>query len=148
IDNIRKEKLVVTDRKTEGVLLTFLPVMDTDEFGDEVVELLKLHLVNRTPVAYAFNYQLQYFGEKEFELKNTIQPWQDFYLHDVPFEDLNDSPSYHFDFSLTQPDKRKADHYEVMVKIKPKQFFMKVEEIRKANQASFSHKLLDEYPDK
>jgi hypothetical protein len=147
-EDLRREKPSQELRKHEGVLLNFLPVLDTDEFGDEVVEELKLYLVNRTAEAYQFTYQLQFFGEKDFELKNTIQPWQDFYLHDIPFSDLNDSPSWHFDFSLLKPDKRKAPHFESSVKIKPKQFFARIEEIRKANQASFSQKLMDEYPDR
>jgi hypothetical protein len=147
-EDLRREKPSQEMRKHEGVLLNFLPVLDTDEFGDEVVEELKLYLINRTAEAYQFTYQLQFFGEKDFELKNTIQPWQDFYLHDIPFSDLNDSPSWHFDFSLLKPDKRKAPHFESSVKIKPKQFFARIEEIRKANQASFSQKLMDEYPDR
>ncbi|MFN4315972.1 MAG: Smr/MutS family protein [Chitinophagaceae bacterium] len=147
-EDIRREKPTQTERKKEGVLLSFLPVLDTDEFGDEVVELLKLHLINQTPEAYEFSYQLQFFGEKDFELKNTIQPWQDFYLHDIPFSDLNDSPSYHFDFSLLKPDRRKATHFEASVRIKPKQFFAKLEEIRKENKATFSYLLMADYPDK
>ena len=148
VDDLRREKPSAAPRKAEGVLLSFLPVTDTDEFGDEVVEQLKLHLINHTPEAYHFTYQLHFFGEKDFELKNTVQPWQDFYLHDIPFSEMNDSPSYHFDFSLVKPDKKKADHFEASVKIKPKQFFAKLEEIRKANQATFSQKLMDTYPDK
>lgn len=148
VEDLQREKPGSAPKKAEGVLLSFLPVTDTDEFGDEVVEQLKLHLINRTPVAYNFVYTLRFFGEKDFELKNTIQPWQDFYLHDIPFADMNDSPSYHFDFSLEKPDKKKAAHFESSVKIKPKQFFAKLEEIKKANQATFSQKLMDEFPDR
>ena len=74
--------------------------MKTDEFGDEVVEELKIHLVNRTDIAYKFIYNLNYFGKSDFELKNEILPFQDFYLHDISFESLNDSPSFEFEFSL------------------------------------------------
>lgn len=148
VEDLRPEKPSQEARKHEGVLLNFLPVLDTDEFGDEVVEELKLYLVNRTAEAYQFTYQLHFFGEKDFELTNTIQPWQDFYLHDIPFADLNDSPSWHFDFSLLKPNKKKADHFESSVRIKPRQFFARIEEIRKANQASFFQLLMDQYPDK
>ena len=37
--------------------------MDTDEFGDEVVEELKVHLVNRTETPYNFIYKLNFFGK-------------------------------------------------------------------------------------
>lgn len=148
VDDIRKEKPSQDKRTADGVWLTFLPVMDTDEFGDVVVEELKLHLINRTETPYKFVYKLHFFGKPDFELKNTIQPFEDFYLHDVEFADLNDSPSFEFDFSLLQPDKKKAEHFESSVKLKPKQLFAKIEELKEKNQATFSQRLFENYPDK
>ena len=148
VDDIRKEKSSAEKRVADGVWLTFLPVMDTDEFGDDVVEELKIHLVNRTGIPYHFIYKLHFFGKPDFELKNSIHPFEDFYLHDVAFADMNDSPSFEFDFSLQQPDKKKADHYESSVKLKPKQLFAKIEELKQKNQATFSQRLFDNYPDK
>ncbi|HMU47441.1 MAG TPA: Smr/MutS family protein [Chitinophagaceae bacterium] len=147
IDDVRKEK-GREKREADGVWLTFLPVMDTDEFGDDVVEELKLHLHNRTETAYHFIYKLHFFGKPDFELKNTVHPFEDFYLHDIPFSDLNDSPSFEFEFTLVTPDKAKAEHTEVAVKLKPKQLFARIEEIKKKNQATFSHLLFEAYPDK
>lgn len=148
IDDVRKEKRAELNRVEDGVWLTFLPVMDMDEFGDLVVEELKLHLVNHTSQAYQFSYKLHYFGKPDFDLKNTVRPFEDFYLHDIPFEDLNDSPSFEFDFSLAEPDKKKADHYESAVKLKPKQLFARIEELKQKNQATFSQLLFEIYPDK
>ena len=148
VDDLRKEKPAKQQQVADGVWLTFLPVMETDEFGDDVVSELKLHLVNRTHNLFDFVYTLNFFGEKDFDLKNRIHPFEDFYLHDIPFSDLNDSPSFNFDFSLAQPDKKKAEHYEASLKLRPKQFFTRIEEIRKKNEASFSHKLFEEYPDR
>lgn len=148
VDDIRKEKPSQEKRTADGVWLTFLPVMDMDEFGDVVVEELKLHLINRTETPYRFVYKLHFFGKPDFELKNTIQPFEDFYLHDVDFADLNDSPSFEFDFSLLQPDKKKAEHFESSVKLKPKQLFAKIEELKEKNQATFSQRLFENYPDK
>lgn len=148
VDDIRKEKPSQEKRTADGVWLTFLPIMDTDEFGDVVVEELKLHLINRTETPYRFVYKLHFFGKPDFELKNTIQPFEDFYLHDVDFADLNDSPSFEFDFSLLQPDKKKAEHFESSVKLKPKQLFAKIEELKEKNQATFSQLLFKNYPDK
>src|SRR5262249_23599611 len=45
VDNVKKEK----DSqyiKGGGVRVTFLPVMSIDEFGDDVIKELKIHLVN------------------------------------------------------------------------------------------------------
>jgi hypothetical protein len=148
VDDLRKEKPAPANRVADGIWLTFLPVMDTDEFGDEVVEQLKIHLINRTELPYNFVYKLNFFGETDFELKNRISPFEDFYLHDVPFENMNDNPSIDIDFSLLQSDKKKAEHYETSLKLKPKQVFSRIEEIRKNNQATFSYKLFEHYPDR
>ncbi|MFC0775577.1 Smr/MutS family protein [Terrimonas alba] len=148
VDDVKREKPTQVEKVVDGVWLTFLPVMDTDEFGDLVVEQLKVHLVNRTETPYNFIYKLSFFGETDFDLKNRINPFEDFYLHDIPFEDMNDNPSFDFEFSLIQPDKKKADYYESSVKLKAKQLFAKIEEVKEKNLATFSYKLFDKYPDK
>lgn len=148
IDDVRKEKIAEQNKVEDGVWLTFLPVMDLDEFGDLVVEELKLHLVNHTSLNYKFTYKLHFFGKPDFELTNTVHPFEDFYLHDIPFEDLNDSPAFDFEFTLTEPDKKKAPHFEAAVKLKPKQFFARIEEVKQKNQATFSQLLFEKYPDK
>src|SRR4030088_2055813 len=38
IDDVRMEKEKQINKVTDGVWITFLPVMDIDEFGDEVVK--------------------------------------------------------------------------------------------------------------
>jgi len=148
VDDLKKEKATTEKRITDGMWLTFLPVIDTDEFGDDVVDQLKVHLVNRTETAYNFDYKLAFFGKPEFEHKNTIHPFENFYLHDVPFEDLSDNPFFEFEFSLVNPDKKKAEICTASLKLKPKQLFTKIEEIRTKNEASFSYRLFDVYPDK
>ncbi|ANH83804.1 hypothetical protein A8C56_08745 [Niabella ginsenosidivorans] len=148
VEDLKKEKKPAGEKEEDGVWLNFLPVSDTDEFGDEVVELLKVHLVNNTGTAYNFKYALNFFGEPEFELKNTLLPFQHFYMHDIPFGDVSDSPSFDFEFTLARPEKSKATHFETAVKLKPKQLFAKIEELRQKNQATFSYKLFDVYPDK
>jgi len=151
----KKEKKFAEDIKKEnapqhkvvdGVWISFLPVMDTDEFGDDVVEELKVHLVNRTYRTFRFFYKLHFFGRPEFELKNEIHPFTDFYLHNVPFHDMSDSPSFSFEFSLAQPDKTRVDYFEASLKLKPKQLFAKIEEIKQKGEATFSYRLFDEYP--
>jgi hypothetical protein len=148
IDQLPAEKKERVARVANGVWLTFLPVFDTDEFGDDVVEDLKVHLVNNSQQAYRFTYNLNYSGKSSFELDNQVFTFQDFYLHDVPFENLNDNPAFEFDFTLLTPDKNKSDHFESSLKLKPKQVFAKIEEIKKKGEATFSYKLFDEYPAK
>jgi hypothetical protein len=148
IDQIRKEKSAPKIKTGEGVGLSFLPVFDKDIFDDDVVEKLKLHLINQTDQAFTFTYDCMIGGRSDFQLKNTIEPLQDFYLHDVSFEDLSDSPRFDFEFGLKEPDKKKAPFYEVSLKLKGKQIFKKIEELQLKNEATFSYLLFDNYPDK
>ena len=148
VDQLPVDKSPREKNPLDGVWLSFLPVSDTDEFGDEVVESLKIHLVNHSAQALHFQYKLFYFGKADFELQNDIPPGKDFYLHDIAFATLNDSPSFELDFNLIAADKTKAPHYERSFKLKPKQVFQRIEEIRKKGNASFSYKLFDVYPDK
>jgi hypothetical protein len=147
VDDVRKEK-TPPHKIVDGVWLSFLPVMDIDEFGDDVVEELKVHIINRTYHSYKFFYRLQFFGKSEFELKNQVNSFADFYLHDVAFADMSDNPVFTFEFSLLQPEKTKTDFYEVSLKIKPKHLFNKIEEIKEKGEATFSYRLFEHYPDK
>ncbi|MDP4150255.1 MAG: Smr/MutS family protein [Bacteroidota bacterium] len=129
-----------------GVWMTFLPVFDNDEFGDDVVDELKIHLVNNTGLDYHFAYTLKYGGNPDFELDNQVNAFQDFYLHDIPFDKLNDNPVFGLEFSLLKPDKNKAEYYESSLKLRAKQVFTRIEEIKQKGEATFSFKLFDEYP--
>lgn len=146
IDDVPREKKKIQQKEEEGVWITFIPVIHSDEFGDDVVDELKIHLVNKTKTGYKFIYRLNYFGEEGFELTNQVHGFEDFYLHDIPFENLNDSPVFSFEFSLLTPDKNKAEYYESSVKLKPKQVFTRIEELRRKGEATLSYKLFDVYP--
>jgi hypothetical protein len=147
IDDVRKEKQKPV-RIVDGVWLSFLPKFETDEFGDDVVVLLKVHLVNHTEEAYNFIYAQQFLGRTEFDHKNVVQPFEDFYLHDIRFADMSDSPAFSFEFSLVNPQKQKAEYFEAFIKPKPKQVFERIEKLKEKGEATFSYKLFDVYPDK
>jgi hypothetical protein len=150
IDNIKKEKVSAIKGYNvgEGVWISFLPVFDKDVFDDDVVEYFRIYLVNNTDTEFKFDYHLRFTGESEFDLRNEILPFNDFYIHDVEFEKLNDAPRFDFEFSLAKPDKKKADHFEASLKIKAKQLFLRIEEMLKKQEASFSYPLMETYPDK
>src|ERR1019366_4631752 len=149
IDNIPKEKPQPNQIKVaDGVWLSFIPKFSLDEFNDEVVDLLKIYLVNKTDKGYEFTYTQKFNGESEFELKNRLNAFHDFYLHDISFASVNDSPGFFIDFSLITPEKKKAAHFETSLKLKPKQVFQKIEEMKKKNEPTISYKLFDLYPEK
>jgi len=146
IDQVPKEKKAMDPSLPPGVWIMFLPKFETDEFGDDVVELLKIHLVNGNGTGYHFHYRLNILGNTQFELKNDISGKQDFYIHDIPFGDMNDSPVFECEFSLLVPDKGKVEYYETSLKLKAQQLFKKIEEIKMKGEATFSYKLFETYP--
>ena len=149
IDDLPKEKdMSPSIGKDEGVWLSMVPKFTLDDFNDEVVELFKLYLINKNDTGYRFTYQQQFFGENSFDLKGEVWAHRDFYLHDIAFSDFNDNPSFLFDFSLLSPDKSKADHFETSVKLKPRQLFQRIEDMKQKNEPTMAFKLLDEYPGK
>ncbi|NCI46173.1 Smr/MutS family protein [Sediminibacterium soli] len=149
VDNLPKEKPKPNSIAVEdGVWLSFIPKFALDDFNDEVVQSLKIHLVNKTPQAYQFSYTQQFLGRTDFELANEVAPFHDFYLHDIPFESVNDSPLFSFDFSLAKEDKKKAPHFETSLKLKPRQVFQKIEEMKDSNAPTISYQLFKTYPDK
>ena len=148
IDDIRKEKATARYKVGDGVWLAFLPVFDKDVFEEDIVESFKLYLINQTQDSLNFSYSVSYQGSPGFELNNQVYPLSDFYLHDIGFEQMNDTPKFSFDFSLLQPDKKRAEHFEASLKLKAKQLFKKIEEIRLSNEPTFSYQLFSAYPDK
>ncbi|MEN9686658.1 MAG: hypothetical protein RLZZ28_2444, partial [Bacteroidota bacterium] len=109
VDQLPKEKPVPNRISVaDGVWLSFLPRFTLDDFNDEVVESLKIQLVNKTAIGFKFAYTQSFLGNPSFEFSGGIAPFHDFYLHDIPFESVNDSPSFSIEFSLEKPDKKKA----------------------------------------
>src|SRR6185312_16173078 len=148
IDNLKKEEVSKKYNVHSGVWISFLPVFDKEIFDDDVVEKIKIYLINQTDESYDFLYQIKFKGSADFHLNNTVLPFKEFYLHDIPFEEMNDAPKFEFVFSLLQPNKKKVSHFETTFKIKAKQLFQKIEEMRLKNEPTFSFILFENYPDK
>jgi len=148
VDNLKKEAVEKKYHVHSGVWLSFLPVFDKDIFDDDVVEKFKIYLLNQTNDSLTFSYEVKFKGSPDFHLSNAVLPFNDFYLNDIPFEEMNDAPRFDFDFSLTEKNKNKAEHYETTFKIKAKQLFKKIEEMKMKNEPTFSFLLFDHYPGK
>ena len=148
LDDIPKEKTAGKKKTGDGVFISFMPVFDKDVFGDEVVEKLKIYLINQNEEAYNFDYNLFFTGESNFQLKSSIESLADFYLHDVSFEDMSDNPKFEFEFSLANENKKKELFFEVSLKLKAKQLFKKIEETQLKNEPSFAYELFTDYPER
>lgn len=148
IDHVKKEKPAIKKKIADGVFLNFIPIFDKDIFDDDVVEKVKVFLINYNEEDYQFKYDLVFDGESHFELKSEVRGLTDFYLHDIEFEDLSAGPSFEFEFSLSKENKKKAPFFESMVKLRGKQLFKKLEELQTKNEPSFSMEVFVHYPDK
>lgn len=148
IDQLPVEKKTQTNhiKAENGVWLTLLPKYSLDEFGDDIVDYFKVYLVNQTQDALQFYFRYEKNGQVSFELKSEVLPHKDVYIYDMDFSDLNDYPHFETEFSLSKKDDKRADYFETQLKLKPKQVFKKVEEIKDKNEPTLSYPLIDKYP--
>ena len=146
--SLRKKFKKNDSKEDTGVWLNLIPKFSLDDFNDEVVISIKIYLSNKTRIPYNFVYEQIALGEVDFSISSSIAPFTDFYIHDIPFAVVNDSPQFAFDFSLTEQHKKKADHFESLVKIKPKQLFHQIETLKEDNKVSLDYLLFNTYPDK
>jgi hypothetical protein len=149
VDQIPKEKIQKNDSKEdEGVWLNLFPKFSLDDFNDEVVTSLKVFLSNRNRVPYQFDYEQQTNNESDFSLASSVPAHTDFYIHDIDFAKVNDGLHFFIDFSLSEPHKKKADHFESNLKVKPKQLFNKIEKLKEDESPFIGYPLFEVYPDK
>ena len=148
IDDIKKERPAAKYKVAQGVWMLFFPVFSKDVFGDEVPDSLRIYLVNQTEEALKFKYAFLLKGVSEIELQNEVQALGDFYLMDIDFEQLNDSPGFDFEFSLAKSNPAKADYFEASYKPKAKQVFKQIETILKEGGSFFNAQLFQHFPDK
>lgn len=141
------EKKKELKRAEKGMSLSFLPEYDTS-VPDVLVKDLKTYLINETHWGYHFNYQLFLNQRLELEVKNELSPFSNFYLQDILFESLSDHPKLVFNFSLKEPDNKKAAEYHIIFRPKAKQIIQKLQELEKKANATFGYLLFEKYPDK
>jgi hypothetical protein len=148
IDQLRAEQKTSRFQVAPGVWLLLFPVFSRDVFDDEMVDELKFFLVNQTQAGLRFHCWLNYSGAPNIDIQNEMYALHDFYLFNIPFENLNDNPSLDFEFSLLTPSKKKAEYFECFYKPKAKQVFRQVESLKEKGESFFAIKLFDEFPDK
>lgn len=149
VDNIPKEKSKPSQlNMPNGIWLVFIPKFCFDEFDDEYVQTLKIHIINNTNYDYRIEYENTLNGRLNFDILTNLYAYHDFYIHDLGFEFVNDSPVFNVIFSLLKPQKNKAEFHETSLKLKPKQIFQAIEKMKENNEPTFSYKLFDEMPEK
>jgi DNA-nicking Smr family endonuclease len=146
IEDIRPEKQATQTATEPGVFLNFLPVFDKDVFDDDVVSYFRISLVNGLRDTLHFTYRLFQSGVKSFELTNELRQGADFYLHDIPLEDMNGAPRLCFSLSLPHPGPDRSPSIEVQHRVKARQLFDDMDEMRQSNRAHFTYSLVKDWP--
>ncbi len=146
IDQVRTEKQSPKYQVAQGVWLLCFPVFYADEFGDDVVDRLKIYLVNQTKETLHFKTWFKLKQVVQLEVLNNVAALDDFYLFDLDFEDINESPVIDFEFSLAKADPRRVDYFEASWKPKGKQVYKQIETLKHKGESFFSSQLFAEYP--
>lgn len=146
-DEIKPLKKKEDFRMDKGMFLSMLPVFITEGY-EENIQLLKFHLLNESQFTYRFTFQVWLGNKMDLEIKNEILPFNNFYLSDLLFAALNDNPRFEFTFYLKDPKPNQALSFQKTWKIKPKQFFQQLGELRSRQDATLNYLLFDKYPDK
>jgi hypothetical protein len=148
IDQVKKEKSTLKKKVADGVFIKLFPVYGKDVFGDEVVDKFKIYLINFNEEAYRFQYKLFFQANEQFQLTGLLHSLEDFYLHDIEFEDLNDGPSFQVEFSLEPAQKNKVPYWETTLKLRGKQVFKQLESLQQTGDPALNYPLFIHYPDK
>lgn len=129
-------------RLAKGIYLSFIPVFKMEEMED-VVDYLKVHLINELPKTIQFQYEYELLGDTEFKHEGKLQGFGNLYLHQIPFDDMNDQPRFNWKIDdLEDADMAPADG---QLRLKPQKVFKYINDLLVNNQPSFSCLLLEDF---
>lgn len=108
----------------KGLGMMMKPVFSTS--GETV--RFEIRLVNNTDVKHDLHYMYTLQGVLKQDMKKEIMPYSEMMLHEFKTDQLNDSPVFRFEFNKNSSAASSGEHFEKEFKIKPKQFFSKLDE--------------------
>lgn len=122
---ITRDKQVIKEEQKErfeqGIYLAFLPLRSTME---EITEF-KLYLVNHLPYSLLGDFTFLLENRDIFRWKKQLGPHSFHPLNKIAFDKLNDSPAALFKFWVREKQEGRVQHFERLLKIKPRNFFKK-----------------------
>ena len=137
------EKIIERKKRlAKGIYLSYIPVFKTEEM-EEVVDFLKVHLLNELPVSVKFYYEMRLGQESCFKHEGVIHDFGNIYLHNVPYALMNDQPRFHWKFVEAGSDKMETA--EGILRIRPARLFEHVNSAMLNGDPSFSYLLHDEF---
>jgi len=137
-----EKKQQAAPRLPRGVYLSFLPVFRAEDFED-IVDHLRIHLINELPVPVRFRYDMRVAGESAFRHEGILHPYGNLFLHTVVYGDMNDQPRFHWELSDVNNQQFRVE--EGIVRIKPQRLFEHISELLQKNEPTFSYKLVEDF---
>lgn len=123
----------------QGIYLVFMPVYQSDGF-DESVGKLKVYLYNETLGDYQLDYHCKIKNESIFTISTELLAENEFYIHDITFEEAAQNPQFFYRF--IDKENVKLD-LESVFSLKPKKLYEKINAVRYDNKAFFHFLLIE-----
>lgn len=138
----------IADRKqrlAKGVYLSFMPVYKTEDM-EEVVDVLKVYLLNEMPQAVKYVYDMRIAQKSEFKHEGTLHEFGNVYLHSISYADMNDQPRFHW--QLTDVVNELMEKAEGVLRIRPAKLFEHITQMMKNSEPTFSYILIEDFSPK
>ena len=129
-------------RLAKGVYLSFMPVYKTEQMED-VVDVLKVYLLNELPQAVKFVYDVRIGGKSEFKHEGVLHTFGNVYLHSVSYNDMNDQPR--FNWQLTDTVNDNMEKAEGILRIRPAKLFEHVTQMMTSGEPTFGYLLIEDF---
>lgn len=129
----------------KGISISFIPVFKIEEMED-VVDHLKIHLLNETPHNIGFRYDVRFSNESSFSHEGKLHAFGHLYLHNIAYDEMNDQPRFHWAF--TNADDTSKATEEGVLRIRPQKLFEHINQLLLNNEPSFAYLLTEEFSDK
>jgi len=140
------EKIVERkQRLAKGVYLSFMPVYKTEAM-EEVVDQLKVYLLNELPIQVKFVYDVRFSNKSEFKHEGALHAFGNVYLHSVSYTDMNDQPRFHW--QLVDPAHEQMEKGEGILRIRPVKLFEHITELMEKGEPTFSLLLMEDFSPK
>lgn len=129
-------------RLARGIYLSFVPVFKTEHM-EEVVDFIKVYLLNELPVDIKFSYDVQIVQKSIFRHEGSLHSFGNVYLHNIDYGTMNDQPR--FNWKMRDLGNEKMAMQEGILRIKPSKLFEHVNNVMLNGDPSFSYQLVEDF---
>lgn len=129
-------------RLARGIYLSYMPEYKVGEMED-VVDVLKVYLLNELPWHVQFRYEVSLRNEPVFAHEGKLHGFGHVYLHSIPYDSMNDQPR--FNWWLDNIDDADMAPANGQLRIRPQKLFQHIDECLANNQPSFNYMLIEDF---